>query len=136
MNQCGAHCVRIGHKDMKMREALIIVLIGTLTTGCTTFRSARHGGEGMYRVEAFFAEVDEVLFHQHGLWEVDQNGPTSSILGSQSEEFVSVIMSSKQYELDMLPVINVDPGKKRLIDMQHPVTYPTAFNNDGSVKEE
>ena len=119
-----------------MRNALIILILGALVVGCTTSRSAHHGDDGVYRVEAFMAEVDDMLFHQLDLWEVKQNGPVSSILGFPSEDIVSVILSSKQYELDMFPVINIDPGAKRLIDMQHPITYPTAFNDDGSVKEE
>ncbi len=64
---------------MNMREALIVLVLGAVTSGCATFRSARHESEGMYRVEAFFAEVDERQFQQLDLsWEADPAGQGQS----------------------------------------------------------
>ena len=120
-----------------MREALIALAIGALLAGCSTFRSVRHEGEGMYRVEAFFAEVEESHLQQLDLpWGLDQNGRVSSISSRSSEDMFNILISSERNRVDVFPFICLDPGQSRLVDMQRPLSYPIEFDDDGSTIQE
>ncbi len=120
-----------------MRDAMTAMMLGVLATACATYHTAPHGREGAYMVEAFFADVEETHFQELDLsWETDSGGSISSLSSRQSKDVLDAIFASKRNRVVMFPVVYIDPGQSGRIDMQRPVTYPAAFNDDGSVKEE
>ncbi len=119
-----------------MRHAMAALVIGVLA-GCVSHHTVPHEPEGMYRVDAFFAEVDAAQYQQLDLiWEMDTADPVSGLSSRYSTDLLEVLLSSKLNQVDTFPVIILDPGQTRRIDMQRPVTYPISFNEDGSVMEE
>lgn len=130
-----------GKSIMHIPRIMIIMSLWLWSSGCLSTQSANNERVEKYKVEAFFAEIDELTFRKLQLpgefyrgdgfpsWDLSENSP-------YSHELLKDLMMSKQNKVKLFPVINLDIGDEKHINLQSPMNFPASYDANGEVTGE
>ncbi len=104
-----------------------------LVIGHSTMGMANEPQPERYIVQAFMAEISEAQMNALNLqWHIDSSRMMARL---DVDNLVSLLESDNQNAVSTFPLLHIDVGERRSIDLQTPVSFPVSYNEQGEATE-